>query len=305
VIVTSILLTGESLQRRSTLIDKVTFAICSRNRSHYLRLCLESIYSDKTDYLFSVLVVDNNSVDSTKSVCKDFLRIKNNFSYVIEHNVGLSHARNTAIKNTSTNWIFFIDDDAKISSGFINQLYKRILENKVYVIGGRYIPWYENVPPTWMPSNFGEMPVLLKSFGILEDKFLAGGVMGFNLKKIEGNRFSIELGMKGNKVKYGEEVKFQTDLRKLDLDIYFDPDLVIEHLVPKYKLKKVWHLSSAFAHGRDSWKLFDRNRIIIKDILFMIKEFLFSRIWFFPDFNDQKKIAFSLGRIIGGLDHLK
>jgi GT2 family glycosyltransferase len=59
--------------------------------------------------------------------------------------------------------------------------------------------------------------------------------------------------MKGDAVSYGEDTFLQTRLKAQGCRIGFDPDLVIRHLVPVYKMHVRWFLRSAFQRGKVSW----------------------------------------------------
>jgi glucosyl-dolichyl phosphate glucuronosyltransferase len=124
--------------------------------------------------------------------------------------------------------------------------------------GGRYVPWYLAPKPRWFLDAYGSNGYKLEKIGVLEDNFIDGGVSVFKKKALESlGGFSTDLGMRGEKMAYGEETNLQIRMRKTGLTIGFDPDLVVEHLVDNYKYNLYWFLKSAYTNGRNSWDIFE------------------------------------------------
>ncbi|MDZ4681254.1 MAG: hypothetical protein SGI94_12515, partial [Saprospiraceae bacterium] len=61
--------------------------------------------------------------------------------------------------------------------------------------------------------------------------------------------FDPALGMSGTRVAYGEETEVQYRMRKDGIEIGYDPEWVIYHLVAPYKLKVEWFFKAGFAWG--------------------------------------------------------
>ena len=74
---------------------EISVVICTYNRSTILKNALETILNQTIDPSFyEVIVVDNNSTDQTKRQVRNFSSLQANIRYVLEKQVGLSHARN-------------------------------------------------------------------------------------------------------------------------------------------------------------------------------------------------------------------
>src|SRR5437763_1555056 len=95
----------------------LTITICTYNRAHFLKDTLESLLLQQINVTFTyeVIVVDNNSVDNTKSVVESFFPKFNASSprlkYFFESTQGKSNAINKAVKAAKGDIIVFTDDD--------------------------------------------------------------------------------------------------------------------------------------------------------------------------------------------------
>lgn len=99
--------------------DSVGIVIPTHNRYRQLRALLKSIAEHWTDRIASVVVVD----DSTRpeSLGSDFQRI-NLTHIVLDNRIFISRAKNIGWKNTSADYVYFIDDDNEIDDSTISPL---------------------------------------------------------------------------------------------------------------------------------------------------------------------------------------
>jgi glucosyl-dolichyl phosphate glucuronosyltransferase len=232
----------------------ISVLICTYNRPEILSFCLDSFVRQSADPdLFEVIVVDNNSTDHTRRVVESFSGKIRHLRYVLEEQVGLSHARNRGFREARFDWVSYVDDDAKAHSDFVERAIWVIHTFRFDFFGGRYLPWFnETVKPSWLPKEVIESPVFLGEPGVLaKGKHVPGGVMVAKkelLVKVGG--FPAQLGMAGESVGYGEENWVQDELRKQGYTVGFDPDLKIDHLVAPYKFTLRWHFKRQYAKGR-------------------------------------------------------
>ncbi len=263
---------------------RLTILICTFNRAELLQECLQSLVNQTLSAEhYEVLVINNNSTDETLKVAKKFVQNNSNFKVITELQQGLSYTRNLGFRSAKTEWIAYVDDDAKAHPNFVEQSLQTIENNNFDCFGGVYLRWFKYGEPKWFPITYGtnkyEMPLKL---GILETEFACGGVFLAKKKVLEDlGGFATHVGMNGYKVAYGEETLIQVKMREHGYVIGFDPDLKIDHLVAKYKLDVNWYLKSAYAKGRDYWDTFDTN-ITFSEILtilfFWIPGFFVIRI---------------------------
>jgi len=85
---------------------QISVVIPTYNRYEFLKRALKSVYN-QTFLPSEVIVIDDGSSDNTKQILKDFPNIK----YFYQKNSGVSSARNLGIKNSTYEWIAFLDSD--------------------------------------------------------------------------------------------------------------------------------------------------------------------------------------------------
>jgi len=125
--------------------------------------------------------------------------------------------------------------------------------SNVDIAGGLFLPWYKYGKPYWYKDKYASNLKDLQQFGILpKQKYASGGVFLIKRSLLHHHGgFKTELGMMGNSTGYGEETELQIRLRKNGYHIFFDPKLIIDHVVAEYKLSTNWFLRSSLALGKD------------------------------------------------------
>ncbi len=233
---------------------KLTVAICTYNRADILRHCLQSIV-DARDMLdeIEILVVDNNSTDDTADVVASFQDRIPILRRVEESVQGHSNARNRAYVEAASDWIFYLDDDAKVR----DTTFSRVIwmtENQPYkIFGGVYFPWYHYGRPRWFRDEYGSNKRKYEQITELTgDETVSGGVLCMHkdlLREMQG--FNPHVGMIGAQIGYWDETELQMRIRSKGYPIAYDPEIQIEHLVAKYKLSPDWYFRRSYIKGRD------------------------------------------------------
>ena len=89
-------------------MPQVTVILPSWNRADWLKKSIDSVL-EQTFRDFELIVVDDASTDSTQEIITSYSgKIR---SITFEKNLGVSAARNAAIKNCDSEWIAFLDSD--------------------------------------------------------------------------------------------------------------------------------------------------------------------------------------------------
>ena len=110
----------------------LTLAVPCYNAARYLPQTLEGCLR-QTVAPAEILVVDDGSTDGSGSLLADYpVRVLRH-----ETNQGIAEARNTALQNTSTPLVAFVDADARPCSGLIEKVIARFEEQDVVGVGGR------------------------------------------------------------------------------------------------------------------------------------------------------------------------
>ena len=94
---------------------RISAIVCTCNNAGSLEATLLSLAKQELPSTIGheVLIVDNNSTDSTVSVARKFTEQPNSiFRYIFEPTQGLSFARNRGAKEARGEIVAFLDDDA-------------------------------------------------------------------------------------------------------------------------------------------------------------------------------------------------
>lgn len=117
---------------------KVSVIIPTYNSERFIEKCIESVLNQTLKEI-EVIVIDDNSVDSTKSIIENYAkndrRIKCFFS---KKNRGAGYSRNIGIKISSGEFIGFIDSDDFVDQKWYEYLYNNS-KDKDIVHGVRVI----------------------------------------------------------------------------------------------------------------------------------------------------------------------
>lgn len=91
-------------------MDKVSIVVPVYNVEDCLSYCVESL-RQQTYKNIEIILVDDGSTDSSGEICDQYAQEDDRIKVLHIENGGLSNARNTGVKESSTDWIVFIDSD--------------------------------------------------------------------------------------------------------------------------------------------------------------------------------------------------
>lgn len=239
---------------------KFSFITCTYNRDKYIARTLKAVCEQTFDPLdYEIVVVDNNSSDSTAMVCEEFGQKYEDrqFRYFKETNQGFSFALNRGIKEARGEYLIFVDDDETIVAEHLERLNKHLKNCPDTVLAGSpVIPVYEEAQPKWM-SHFTQR--LIGGYfdqGKLTKKLDAKNYPGTGhtiIKKELYERYgyyNTELGRKGGSLIGAEDKDMFNRLRKNNIECYYFPDIPIYHHIPKEKLTDQFFDKLTYSIGR-------------------------------------------------------
>ena len=91
-------------------MDQISIVVPVYNVENCLSYCVESL-RQQTYKNIEIILVDDGSTDSSGEICDQYAREDDRIKVLHIENGGLSNARNTGVKESSTDWIVFIDSD--------------------------------------------------------------------------------------------------------------------------------------------------------------------------------------------------
>ena len=122
---------------------KVSLIIPAYNEEKYIWQCLEYALKNSKWYIQEIIVVDNNSTDSTKKVAASYPGVK----VVSEKKKWTSSARNRWYLESTGDILAFVDADTHIPAWWAKKIEEKFLHtSKIGVVCGPYsfydLPWY-------------------------------------------------------------------------------------------------------------------------------------------------------------------
>ena len=238
----------------------LSIVICSYNRASYITGALSSLYDGAASLQdFEVIFVDNNSTDNSLQIANDWRTTHplGNFIITSETKQGASYARNTGAKLATGKWLCFMDDDAVAFPDFVQNILKHIHNYPDRVgFGGRIIPKYIPAEPNWMSYyvssmvghfHYNETYTAFKNgkypleSNMIVRKDIYDQVGGFN-EALPGVVGTVRIGGEGKALFYS--------ILELGYTIYYDPSIVVHHIVETQKLTSTYLYNVASGMGR-------------------------------------------------------
>ncbi|WP_347052895.1 glycosyltransferase family 2 protein [Flavobacterium olei] len=206
------LLDGIEVQSTRKVINKKTIDVIipTIGRREYLYDVLKDL-SKQTHQPENVIIVEQNPDVNSKSEL-DYLKdeiwpfiIKHTFT----HKTGACNARNLALAQVTSEWVFLNDDDNRFEADLIEKTFENIKQYgclaalTFYPVAGQKLIERK----TSQSSFFGSGNSFIKASALNKVKF----------------NTSLEFG-------YGEDAEFGLQLRKIGYDVIYFPHLIINHL---------------------------------------------------------------------------
>ena len=107
------------------------------NAERYLERCICSCLSQKTNFSFEVIAVDDGSTDTSSSIL-DMLASDLHLKVIHQANRGHAGARNAALDVASGRYVCFVDSDDFIPSDAVQRLMGRATKLDADIVGGGY-----------------------------------------------------------------------------------------------------------------------------------------------------------------------
>lgn len=98
---------------------RVSVIVPVYDRARTITPCIESILSSEFDD-FEVLLIDDGSTDSTKSVCERLASRDSRIKFYSKPNEGVSAARNVGVSNARGERVTFVDSDGSVLPCHLN-----------------------------------------------------------------------------------------------------------------------------------------------------------------------------------------
>lgn len=288
-------------EHNSVMEPHISVIICTHNRASLLSDSIQSFFAmDLEGIDYELLIIDNASTDQTRRINQEWVLPQNTMRYIYEPQPGLSHARNTGIKQAKGEIIAFVDDDIYFDTQWLKGIVK-VFEShpEIACVGGKSIPKFEGKKPEWITDqlltiygstnsgdkeklmNFPEHPFGL-NMAFRNDVF---GLVGF---------FNPKLGRKKTSLLSCEEVDLFYRINQAGLKTWYTPHAIIWHRIPSERTEKNWILQRYFWQGRSEaafQQIVNRKSrlTLLKELYIDLNHLLMLLKELYIDFNKLKK----------------
>ncbi|MBD3272738.1 glycosyltransferase [Candidatus Dependentiae bacterium] len=242
---------------------KYSIIIPTFNRADILLKSLESITNLEFDKkLFEVIVIDNNSSDSTKDVVLSFETKIKNLIYVFEGRSGLVVARHLGANLAKGSVLCYLDDDAFVTKKWLLGIDKVFKDESIVLAGGPIFPIYEVKPPRWIKYFWKKIPegkyleeLSLIDLGEKKQKIKPYFVFGCNFIIRKNVLFDLKGfnpdGLPWDKIVYrgNGEGGLADKIYQEKLNVIYSPEVKVYHYMPKTRLTSDFFLRCFYKKG--------------------------------------------------------
>ena len=200
---------------------------------------------------WELLVIDNASMDDTSAIAERMLAqaFSGSGRVVREAHPGLSFARVRAVQEAKAQVLCFLDDDNLPNPDYIEKAIAAFkTKPKAGVIGGKVLAQWEAKPTALAEKvapfalaicDHGDAPQLIDGTGA----GIVGAGMCVRRKALEeayGSKLCAGsvTGRKGTNLISGEDTALCVAARQMDYECWYEPSLVIRHLLPARRMEK-------------------------------------------------------------------
>lgn len=200
---------------------QLSIVIPTKDRPEYLEKLLRSLYNQMSGYNVEIIVVDDKS--KTVNLEKNRILCQNPNINLLEQNTptGSGEARNRGIRDASSDWLAFLDDDVIPAKDWLSNIFKELnnisdnvvgIEGKVICDGnGLWDREVENLQGNlFLTANIIYKKKILQQAGLFDKRFL----------------------------KYGEDQELAIRVQKFG-EIVFRPSILVKHLPRKINFNSI------------------------------------------------------------------
>lgn len=222
--------------------------VCTYNRCASLADTLMAIAALEvpSDFVWELIVVDNNSRDATRETVERFQAGQPTLCvrYLFQPEQGLSHARNIGISAAVGEFLVFTDDDVLPDPDWLAVLVTGMRQHRCAAAGGRIDPLWLAEPPRWLTERFyGFLALRSDPDGPKEaraaDEMPFGACLAFERAIFaEVGLFDPQLGRKGNVLAGGEEIDLLMRIVGQGGRVMYFPQARVRHKVEAFRVNK-------------------------------------------------------------------
>lgn len=242
-------------------MSSLSFALCTYNRSERLPQLISEMRAQTCSMPFEVLIVDNNSSDDTREVVSRIAETPGTpVRYVLEPEQGIPYARNRAIAEAlGSDFLVFMDDDELPHPGLLEAAVQALTEGGARCAGGKVkVIFPPGARPKWLVDDllaflaevdYGDEPFWIRDRST--PIWTANIAYDMNLFRDNSDlRFDPRYNRRGHAVGGGSDAVMLWNLLESAEPIRYRPDMVVDHHVDTWRLRRRYFLKLHFISGR-------------------------------------------------------
>jgi glucosyl-dolichyl phosphate glucuronosyltransferase len=247
---------------------KLDIVLPTYNRADLLAKTLDSLIAARRPpgLEVTVLVVDNNSTDSTAEAVRSYQSRLPNLHYIVERQQGSSAALNAGIRAGSSELIATLNDDEEVDVRWLEVIHEFFANATYDFLGGPYKPNWSQAKPEWVPQEFGavigwvEAGAERREYGPGFDAMLMGGNAVLRRRVFdEVGLYDTTLGRSAKGLACCEDEEMFGRILAANFRGMYVPDLIIYHYVPPERLTRSYHRRWCWWRG-NSYGLLAQSR---------------------------------------------
>jgi glycosyltransferase involved in cell wall biosynthesis len=235
-----------------------TVALCTHDHADRLVRTLADLRALRLpEAPWELLVIDNACSDTTPSLLAgESWPAGWQVRVVREEKLGLSNARNCAMREAHGEYLIFVDDDETPEPDWLRAFERLIRDHAPDAFGGPIAVLFEGDRPAWLTDDLlgflGELNRADTAVPLTDPRTsFNGGNFGVRRTVCERvGAFDAALGRKGADNTGGEEVDFYRRLLAGGFRVWWTPEAVIFHRIQSVKLKRSYFLDLHYRQGR-------------------------------------------------------
>jgi glycosyltransferase involved in cell wall biosynthesis len=300
------------------MTPKLSIIIPTLNRGKNLRQVLDSVIMLHMDKItFELLIIDNASIDDTKTICRNFIDNNKDLTirYFYEPVPGLLSGRHLGAKHAQGEILGFLDDDVELTPNWAKDVIEIMEKRKdIDLLTGPNLPKYETYPPKWLNFFWKSTPYGGTSCGELSLLDLGHQVVEIDATWVWGLNFIIRKSvyekLKGfHPDSVPQNVQFlqgdgETGLsikaNEVKIKSLYHYKVMLYHFVPTSRLTKNYFekryyyqgISDSYTKLRAEYGLYQKsdNNEMIDSFAKKVKRFIKQQFSIISKLNNKKKL---------------
>jgi glycosyltransferase involved in cell wall biosynthesis len=256
------------------MID-LSVAICTYNGEHRLPLVIDRLRSQlNVEHLqWEIIIVDNNSTDGTaewvRQLQAQLVQTPHNLPkirYILESSQGTAFARQRAIEDAQSHWVAFLDDDNLPHGTWLAEVEQFAQEHSTAgAFHGKIIGNYEVEPPKnfdrisafWAIGGGSKVRCYTSDPKASRKRLLPAGAGIVVNRQAWLDSVPPQLnhvGRLGNSLVGGEDIEAMLHLRNAGWEIWYTPQICLDHLIAKNRLTREYAVRLMHDIGLGRWQ---------------------------------------------------